>query len=381
MKVVMEEGINGEHLERVVATIEQYHAKASVDKGERITLVGVIARDPSPELYDRLQNLPGVKEVIRISSPHKEVKQVGQPGNFFYTQVHLGIGGNVVVGGKDLTIIAGPCSLENKAQIEDAASIVSDYGGNALRCGVKKWRTNWRDSHGPGYDDLKGSLDLVVEAGHKRDLPVVIEILGVNDIDDYVQAGVDCLQVGATNSENQELLYALASTKIPILYKRGKGQKLTDYFIWATKLMKEGKNDIILCERGVNGLNDIVRNTADHAALSVMRYMESRLPAVFDPSHSSKYRDLVVPQSLAAVAAGAQGLIVEMHPNPHVAATDGTQTLYPEQFKLLVEAANAQWSLIKKYEPNYYFTRQLEHKYAENIDRDRERYAPLNRNQ
>jgi 3-deoxy-7-phosphoheptulonate synthase len=291
--------------------------------GEEITLVGVygdISRLPVGEI----EELPGVEQLIPISRAYKRAAQKGSPEHPLYQPVRIG---NVVCGGDDLVFISGPCSVESEPQIMEAARLVKEAGGQCLRGGVVKYRSSpysgWEGLGATDVESLKKGLALIVKAGREFGLPTVVEILDPADVPIYEDAGVDCFQIGEPNSKNQALLNRLRSTSLPVIHKRGNSLDTEAYLLWVERIMSGGKENVILCERGVASQNRYTRNTLDCGSIAAFRYQLSGLPIAVDASHATGIRDLVHPATLAGIMAGASVVLVEAHPNPLIAKSDG----------------------------------------------------------
>ena len=238
--------------------------------------------------------------------------------------------GNIKIGGGHFAMIGGPCSIETYQQLEETASYVRSAGGNALRGGAFKPRTSPYSFQGLG----KEGLDMMHEIGGKLDMPIVSEVMAISQIELFED--VDLFQVGARNMQNFDLLKELGKTNKPILLKRGLSATIEEWLMSAEYIMSEGNENVILCERGIRTFETETRNTQDLSAIAVVKQV-SHLPVVIDPSHAAGRRDIIESLSLAAVAAGADGLIIETHPDPANATSDGDQSLYPEQYRALTE--------------------------------------------
>ena len=238
--------------------------------------------------------------------------------------------GNIKIGGGHFAMIGGPCSIETYQQLEETASYVRAAGGNALRGGAFKPRTSPYSFQGLG----KEGLDMMHEIGGKLDMPIVSEVMAISQIELFED--VDLFQVGARNMQNFDLLKELGKTNKPILLKRGLSATIEEWLMSAEYIMSEGNENVILCERGIRTFETETRNTPDLSAIAVVKQV-SHLPVVIDPSHAAGRRDIIESLSLAAVAAGADGLIIETHPDPANATSDGDQSLYPEQYRSLTE--------------------------------------------
>jgi 3-deoxy-7-phosphoheptulonate synthase len=342
--------------------------------GEEITLIGVYG-DISKLPKGEVQEMPGVEQLIPISRAYKRVAQKGTADRPMYTTVNIG---GVVCGGDDLTFIAGPCSVESEPQIMDAARMVKEAGGQCLRGGVVKYRSSpysgWEGLGANGTDALRNGLGLIVKAGRAFDLPTVVEILDAADVPVYEDAGVDCIQIGEPNSKNQALLNRLRDTPLPIIHKRGNSLDTEAYLLWVERIMSSGKENVILCERGLVSPNKYTRNTLDVGSIAAFRYQLSGLPVAVDSSHATGIRDLVHPATLAGIMAGASIVLVEAHPNPLIAKSDGFQGLFPEQLRALVQAARETWKLRRELDRTYLTTPALEKEYMARMEADKVRF-------
>src|SRR2546421_6508499 len=341
--------------------------------GEEITLVGVYG-DISQLPVGEIEELAGVEQLIPISRAYKRAAQKGTPERPLYQEVKIG---SVVCGGDDLVFISGPCSVESEPQIMDAARLVKEAGAQCLRGGVVKYRSSpysgWEGLGASDTESLKKGLRLIVQAGREFGLPTVVEILDPGDVPVYEDAGVECIQIGEPNSKNQALLNRLRSTPLPIIHKRGNSLDTEAYLLWVERMMTGGKENVILCERGIASANRYTRNTLDCGSNAAYRYQLSGLPIAVDASHGTGIRDLVHPATLAGIMAGASVVLVEAHPNPLIAKSDGFQGLFPEQLRTLVRAARETWELRRRLDREYQPSAVLERGYMARMQADRER--------
>jgi 3-deoxy-7-phosphoheptulonate synthase len=341
--------------------------------GEEITLIGVygdISRLPVGEIAE----LAGVERLIPISRAYKRVAQKGTPEAPIYQTVRIGD----VDCGDELVVIGGPCSVESEAQIMDAARLVKEAGARCLRGGVVKYRSSpysgWEGLGASDTDSLRRGLGLIVKAGRAFGLPTVVEILDPADVTVYEDAGVDCIQIGEPNSKNQALLNRLRTTPLPVIHKRGNSLDTEAYLLWVERMMTGGKENIILCERGITSPTRYTRNTLDVGSIAAFRYQLSGLPIAVDASHGTGVRDLVHPATLAGIMAGASVVLVESHPNPLVAKSDGFQGLFPEQLRALVQACRETWELRRRLDRAYVPSSVLEKGYLARMDADKKRF-------
>jgi len=342
--------------------------------GEEITLIGVYG-DISLLPVLELQEMGGVESLIPISRAYKRAAQKGSPGNLIHRTVRIG---NVEVGGDQLTVIGGPCSVESEAQIMEAARFVKQAGAKGLRGGVVKYRSSpysgWEGIGSNSEEALRNGLKFIVKAGREFELPTVVEVLDPQDVSIYEDMGVDCLQVGEPNSKNQALLNRLRETPLPVIHKRGNSLDIEAYLLWVERVMATGKENVILCERGIMSANRYTRNTLDLGGIAAFHYQLSCLPVAIDPSHGTGIRDLVYPMALAGIMAGASVVLIETHPNPLIAKSDGFQGLFPEQFFGLVKACEQAWELRQRLESLYTPSAKLERGYEARVTSDKKRF-------
>jgi len=324
MLVVMENHATADQIDRVIHVIEEMGYQARPMPGLQRTTVGLVGNDGRVD-GSRIEALPGVAEVIHVTKPYKQVSREWKQEN---TLVRLAPG--VVFGGEQIQIIAGPCSVESEHQIVTAARQVREAGATALRGGAFKPRSSPYSFQGMG----KRGLELLALAKRETGLAIVTEALdeeGIHLVAEYA----DCIQIGARNMQNYSLLRAAGRVGKPVLLKRGMAATITDLLLSAEYILAEGNDQVILCERGIRSFDTMTRNLFDLTAIPLVQKL-SHLPMIADPSHGTGLRDKVTPMARAAVAAGADGIIVEVHPNPDGALSDGAQSLYPDQFTSLV---------------------------------------------
>jgi len=320
MIVVMKTTATERDLQEVIARIEQFgFATRSIVGSERAT-VSVLGAPLPESLKEALELMPGVEEVVRITKRYKLASREFHPDD---TVIHVG---DVAVGGNEVVVIAGPCSVESEAQIIQTAHAVKAAGASMLRGGAFKPRTSPYDFRGLGEEGLR----LLAKARAETGLPIVTEVLSVTDLD-VVAEYADVLQIGARNTQNFLLLEAVGKTQKPVLLKRGMSTQIEEWLLAAEYIMAQGNEQVMLCERGIRTFETITRNTLDLSAVPVVKRL-SHLPIIVDPSHGTGKWYLVPSMMLAAVASGADGLIVEVHPNPDHALSDGSQSLTFENF-------------------------------------------------
>ena len=374
MLVKMRRDATAEEVKAVEGRLHGLGFKTGKMVGEEITLVGVygdISRLPTAEI----EELPGVESLIPISRAYKRVAQKGTPDRPIFQSVKIG---NVVCGGDDLVFISGPCSVESEPQIMEAARLVKEAGAHCLRGGVVKYRSSpysgWEGLGASDTESLRKGLGLIVKAGREFGLPTAVEILDAADVPVYEDAGVDCIQIGEPNSKNQALLNRLRTTALPVIHKRGNSLDTEAYLLWVERMMTGGKENVILCERGITSPNRFTRNTIDVGSIAAFRYQLSGLPVAVDASHGTGVRDLVHPATLAGIMAGASVVLVEAHPNPLIAKSDGFQGLFPEQLRALVRAARDTWALRREVDRSYLASTALEKDYLARMEADKVRF-------
>jgi 3-deoxy-7-phosphoheptulonate synthase len=328
MLIVMESGATSAQHEAVCERIRAMGFKPHPIPGAIRTAIGITG-NPGPLDPRLFEVLGGVKEAIAVSRPYKLVSRETHP-----EASTVDVAG-VAVGGGRFTVIAGPCSVESRQQILDAARAAKRGGAQLLRGGAFKPRTSPYAFQGLGREGLQ----LLAEAREETGLPVVSEALDQRSLEEVVELA-DCVQIGARNMQNFALLRDAGQCGKPVLLKRGMSATIQELLMAAEYLLSEGNRRVILCERGVRTFADHSRNTLDIAAVPAIRKL-SHLPVIIDPSHAAGVRHLVGPLALAGVAAGADGLMVEVHPRPEEALSDGPQALVPEAFAHLMEQVRA----------------------------------------
>ena len=309
-----------EDIQRVVETIQELGYQARPMPGKQRTSVGVVGNDGRVD-SSRLSALPGVQEVIHVTKPYKQVSREWKPESTI-----VPLPGGLSVGGTDIVVMAGPCSVESEEQILAAARQVRDAGATVLRAGAYKPRTSPYSFQGLGMP----GLDLLVRAREETGLLIVTEALDTESLD-MVAARADIIQIGARNMQNYSLLKQAGRSGKPVLLKRGLSATIQEWLLSAEYILAEGNPNVILCERGIRSFDTMTRNLLDLSAIALVHGL-SHLPIIADPSHGTGQRDMVIPMARAAVAAGADGILVEVHPTPDRALSDGAQSLYPAQF-------------------------------------------------
>jgi 3-deoxy-7-phosphoheptulonate synthase len=320
-----------EEINHIVLRIKECGYEAHLIRGKERTVIGVVGNSGTHRSeLEALSSAPGVEDIVKISHPFKLAARSVRPEG---TLIELGKG--VIVGGKEVVVAAGPCAVESREQISDVAGRVAKAGAKLLRGGAFKPRSSPYSFQGMGENGLK----LMREAADKNGLLVVTEVMDPSQIE-VMLPYVDVMQVGARNMQNYHLLRALGEIDKAVLLKRGMSATIEELLLSAEYIMAGGNYKVILCERGIRTFDTYLRNTLDIAAIPVIKSL-SHLPIFADPSHGTGRRDKVAPMARAAVAAGADGLIIEVHPDPERALSDGVQSLYPDQFAQLMSEIRA----------------------------------------
>jgi 3-deoxy-7-phosphoheptulonate synthase len=321
MIIVMKQGAGREALAEVKKRIKELGYKPHVIHGETRDVVGAIGDERGKAVLQTLESLPGVESVVPILKPYKLASREVKPEP---TAVQIVPG--LAVGGGSFVVMAGPCSVESEAQILESALAVKAAGATVLRGGAFKPRTSPYSFQGMEEDGLK----LLATARAATGLPIVTEVVNPRDVE-LVARYADIMQVGARNVQNFALLKMLGQLDKPILLKRGMATTIQEFLMSAEYILAEGNRRVILCERGIRTFETATRNTLDISAVPVLKE-QTHLPVIIDPSHATGHASLVPSMCYASAAAGADGLIVEVHPHPETAASDGPQSLRPEQF-------------------------------------------------
>ena len=326
MIIVLKENAPRQAAEKLMKEIRAKGLQIDVSKGTRKTVLGLVG-DTSVIDMEHVQGYDYVDKVLRVEEPYKRASRAFHPQNSIIRA------GGVEIGGKKLAVMAGPCSVETPEQINGVADAVKAAGAVMLRGGAFKPRTSPYSFQGL----REKGLDLLCGAGRHAGLPVVTEIMSLDKLDEFIKAGVDIIQVGARNMQNFELLRGLGKTRIPILLKRGLSATVEEWLMSAEYIMAGGNHNVILCERGIRTFETYTRNTLDlSAVLAVKR--QSHLPVIVDPSHSTGKRWMVEDLAKAAVAVGADGIMVEVHNDPDHALCDGAQSITPAMFSHLMDS-------------------------------------------
>ncbi|MFC4775651.1 3-deoxy-7-phosphoheptulonate synthase [Paenibacillus sp. GCM10023252] len=326
MIVVTNQNVTEERINEIVSTIEKAGVQAHVSRGIDRTVIGIIGK-AEPTLSEHLRQMKGVENVIKISKSYKLASR-----DFHPDDTVIDIKG-VKIGGRNLVVMGGPCAVESPEQIDEIARLVKAAGGQVLRGGAFKPRTGPYSFQGVGVEGLV----MMAEAGKKHGLLTITEVMTPEYVDVCAEYA-DILQVGTRNMQNFDLLRKLGTIQTPVLLKRGFSSTYDEFLNAAEYILAGGNPNVMLCERGIRTFETYTRNTLDLSAIPVLQSL-SHLPVISDPSHGTGRRELVEPMSKASVAAGANGLIIEMHTDPDNSMTgDGVQSLFPDQFaKLLKE--------------------------------------------
>jgi len=322
--IILEKNATDEQVENVIKHLESYGFQVHKSTGVERTIIGAIGVQPNFDTR-KISILDGVAEVYRVTTPYKLASRSFHEENTVIKVKDVEIGGNKVV------LIAGPCSIENESQIFRMAKVVADAGCKILRGGAFKPRTSPYSFQGLGEEGLK----LIRAAADEHNLLVISEVMQIDHID-LMEPYVDIYQVGARNMQNFSLLKELGKTTKPIMLKRGIAATIEEWLMSAEYILSAGNKDVFLCERGIRTFEQYTRNTFDLSAIPVV-HKKSHLPIIGDPSHATGLRDQVPPMARAAVAAGADGLMIEIHDDPENALSDGPQALLPNSFVKLVD--------------------------------------------
>jgi 3-deoxy-7-phosphoheptulonate synthase len=328
MMIIMHPGAPKEQIDAVIAEIEKQKLSAHPIYGAEQTIIGAVG-DGHYVPKEIFEALPGVLEVQRISKPYKLAsRQFHEQDSVFQLD-------GFTVGGTEVPIIAGPCSVESRSQILEVAQAVKEAGANALRGGVFKPRTSPYSFQGLGEE----GLEYLVEAREKTGMPIVVEVMAVSQIA-MMEKYVDVFQLGARNMQNFNLLRAIGETRTPVLFKRGMSATIEEMLMASEYILSGGNTRVMLCERGIRTFETATRNTTDINAIPVLKEL-THLPVIIDPSHSTGDSAFVSAVAKAGVAAGADGVIVEVHQDPAHAISDGKQSLTPEAFAKMVKQVKA----------------------------------------
>ena len=323
MMIIMNIGASEEQIQTVLNRVEANGFKVHVSHGEERTVIGVLGSEPF-KIHDQLMYLPGIDRIVPISRPYKIASRELVSQNTVFPLDGVQVGGNQVL------IIAGPCAVESRSQLMETALAIKEAGAQALRGGAYKPRTSPYSFQGLGEE----GLELLAEARQLTGLPVITEVMAPEMVP-LVAKYADVLQIGARNMQNYPLLHAAGESQHPVLLKRGNAATIDELLMAAEYILMHGNRRIMLCERGIRTFDTSTRNTTDINAIPVLKSL-THLPVILDPSHSTGHAEFVIPVARAGIAAGADGLIVEVHCHPEEALSDGGQSLKPEQFAQMV---------------------------------------------
>lgn len=325
MIIIMKKNATEVQVDRIVEWIESVGYSAHLSRGVERTIVGAVGDDRGKAQLKSAEFLPGVDKVMPILKPYKLASREVREGD---TVVRVG---DLAIGGPEFIVMAGPCSVESEEQLMASAYIAKKAGAHILRGGAFKPRTSPYSFQGMAEEGLK----LLKKVRERTGLPVVTEVMSTADVD-LVESYADILQIGARNVQNFALLKEVGRAKKPVLLKRGLMTTIEELLMSAEYILSAGNEQVILCERGIRTFETATRNTLDISAVPVLKEL-THLPVIIDPSHAAGYSRYVIPLTRAAVAVGADGLIVEVHPEPEKAFSDGAQSLRPEQFYQMME--------------------------------------------
>ena len=336
MIIVMKKGAEQKEIDDVTRWIESVGYRAHLSKGVERTIIGAVGDERGKVFLKSAEMMPGVEKVVPILQPYKLASRESREGD---TIINVG---NVAIGGPKFVVIAGPCAVETEEQLMESAYVVKKAGASMLRGGAFKPRTSPYSCQGLGEEGLK----ILARAREKTGLPVVTEVMSASDVE-LVESYVDVLQVGARNTQNFALLKGVGHSKKPVLLKRGMMTTIEELLMSAEYILASGNDRVMLCERGIRSFETATRNTLDLSAVPVLKE-KTHLPVIVDPSHAVGQWRLVPPMAKAAVAAGADGLMIEVHPDPRHALSDGPQSLKPEKFYRLMDEIEEIASVVRK---------------------------------
>jgi len=336
MIIVMKSKADDRELDNVIRWIESVGYKVHLSRGVERTIIGAVGDERGKVVLKAAENMPGVEKVMPILAPYKLASRESKEGN---TVIKVG---DVEIGGPQCVVIAGPCAVESPDQLMEAADVVKQAGASMLRGGAFKPRTSPYSFQGMGEEGLK----ILAQTREKMGLPIVTEAMSTEEVE-LVERYADVIQVGARNVQNFALLKAVGLARKPVLLKRGMMTTLEELLMSAEYILASGNDEVILCERGIRTFETAMRNTLDISAVPVLKE-KTHLPVIVDPSHAIGQWRFVLPLARAAVAVGADGLLIEVHPHPEQALCDGAQSLKPEKFSKLVEEIESIAKIVRK---------------------------------
>jgi 3-deoxy-7-phosphoheptulonate synthase len=325
MVIVMKKNATEAQIDHVIKWIESIGYRAHPSLGVEQTIIGVVGDDRGKEQFKSAEHLPGVEKTVAILKPYKLASREFKEGD---TVIRIG---DLAIGGPRFIVMAGPCSIESEEQLMESAYIVKKGGGHIIRGGAFKPRTSPYSFQGLEEEGLK----LLAKVRAKTGMPVVTEVMNTTDVD-LVEEYADIIQIGARNVQNFALLKKVGQARKPVLLKRGMMTTIEELLMSAEYILSSGNDQVILCERGIRTFETATRNTLDISAVPVLKEL-THLPIIVDPSHAAGHWKYVIPLAKAIRAVGADGLLVEVHPEPEKALSDGVQSLKPEKFYQLME--------------------------------------------
>ena len=327
MIVVMKSSATGEEIDAIIARIRELGLSEHIIRGVMRTVIGAVGDERGKMMLESLSGLNGVESVVPILKPYKLASIEGRPER---SVVPMGRG--VKIGGKQIIVVGGPCSVESREQILTSAKAVKEAGAHVLRGGAYKPRTSPYSFQGMGEE----GLELLAEARERTGLPIITEVMEPDEVE-TVERYTDVFQIGTRNMQNYPLLRRVGQTRKPVMLKRGMSATVEEWLMATEYILAEGNLEVMLCERGIRSFDTTLRNTLDLAIVPMMKRL-THLPIIVDPSHATGKWYLVKPAALAAAAVGADGIIVEVHPDPDHAMSDGPQALTPANFADLMQS-------------------------------------------
>ncbi len=336
MIIVMKPNVTEKAVMNIISIVQEHGLQTNLSRGDQVTIIGVIG-DKSRLSDTNITLLDGVEKVVQVTESYKLANRQ------FHADYSIIKVGNTSIGGDELVIMSGPCAVESEDQVMETAIAIKKAGAQILRGGAYKPRTSPYSFQGLEEDGLK----LMAAAGKETGLAVVCEVTSLEAVEKAVQY-VDMLQIGARNMQNFYLLKEVGKTNLPVLLKRGLAATIDEWLNAAEYIMSEGNMNVVLCERGIRTFETATRNTLDLSAVPIIK-QKSHLPIIVDPSHATGVRSLVAPLAKASIAAGADGLMIEVHPNPATALSDGPQSLTPAEFEILCQELRPYAALAGKH--------------------------------
>jgi 3-deoxy-7-phosphoheptulonate synthase len=336
MVIVMRKQATDEEINNVIQWIESVGYQTHPSRGVEQTIIGVVGDDRGKAQLKSVEYLPGVEKAVTILKPYKLASREARAGN---TIVQVG---DLEIGGPEFIVMAGPCSIESDEQLMESAYIIKKGGAHILRGGAYKPRTSPYSFQGLEEEGLR----MLKKVRDKMEIPVVTEVMNTTEVE-LVEENCDILQIGTRNVQNFPLLKKVGQTRKPVLLKRGMMTTIEELLMSAEYILSEGNDQVILCERGIRTFETATRNTLDLSAIPVLKEL-THLPVIVDPSHATGHWKYVLPLSKAAMAVGADGLLIEVHPQPEKALCDGAQSLKPEKFYQLMEELRMLQGFLRK---------------------------------